>query len=31
MKKSRFSESQAVGILKEVELVTKVGEICTCT
>lgn len=28
MKKSRFSESQIVGILKEVELGAKVGETC---
>ena len=28
MKKSRFSESQIVDILKEVELVDKVGETC---
>jgi hypothetical protein len=28
MKKSRFSEAQIVGILKEVELVAKVGETC---
>lgn len=28
MKKSRFSDSQIVGILKEVELGAKVGETC---
>ena len=28
MKKSRFSESQIVGILKEVEMGAKVGETC---
>jgi putative transposase len=28
VKKSRFSESQIVAILKEVELGTKVGETC---
>ncbi|MGD9773075.1 transposase [Diaphorobacter sp.] len=28
MKKSRFSEAQIVGILKEVEMGTKVGETC---
>ena len=28
MKKSRFSEAQIVGILKEVELGTKAGETC---
>ena len=28
MKKSKFSESQIVGILKEVELGAKVGETC---
>ena len=28
VKKSKFSESQIVGILKEVELGVKVGEIC---
>jgi putative transposase len=28
MKKSRFSESQIVGILKEVELGAKVGDTC---
>jgi len=28
MKKSRFSEAQIVGILKEVELGAKVGETC---
>lgn len=28
MKKSKFSESQIVGILKEVELSAKVGETC---
>ena len=28
MKKSRFSETQIVGILKEVELGAKVGETC---
>lgn len=28
MKKSRFSESQIVGILKEVELGAKVNETC---
>jgi len=28
LKKSKFSESQIVGILKEVELGAKVGETC---
>ena len=28
MKKSRFSEAQIVGILKEVEMGAKVGETC---
>ncbi len=29
MKKSRFSEAQIVGILKEVELGAKVGDVLT--